>query len=218
MSRVTELLRRHGLMKPKVQPPMDKAAALRVLAEARDLLAALGVRAWLTDGTLLGYHRERDFIGHDQDVDLGCAIAAYDDRIIERFAGAGLECTNVFGRRDCGLELSFRKDGVSLDLFFFYEEGARRWHGAWRRTRDGRRKRRNLIKYYYDAFGLAEVEFKGERFLAPEDVERYVVTKYGEGWRTPVKGWDWAFGPANAVATDVVLDEARPPFNRASVT
>jgi hypothetical protein len=49
------------------------------------------------------------------------------------------------------------------------------------------------------------VEFLGETFSVPADTLRYIETMYGKDWRTPVKDWDWAFGPPNAVGTDFFL-------------
>ena len=200
----TDFLVAVGLRRKRVRKLVSREAALAGLVEARRLLDGLGMRCWLTDGTLLGFYREGDFLGHDKDIDLGCLIEEYKDGLVPAFAAAGWRLSHVFGRRDCGLELSFEKQGIKVDLFFFYREDGGLWHAAWRRVD---KKTRNMIRYGYDAFGLREDTFLGEKFLVPDDTLKYVATKYGEGWRTPVKDWDWAFGPANARATDVRMRE-----------
>jgi hypothetical protein len=184
---------------------MDPESAFLNIVEARDILGGRGVNCWLTDGTLLGIYRGGDFIRHDEDLDFGAFIDDFDDGLILDFTDNGWKLYNIFGRRDCGLELSFRKRGIKLDIFFFYREGSRAWHGAWRKIKEGQKVRRNLIKYYYDGFERAEIEFRGERFGIPRDTEKYLATKYGPGWRAPVKDWDWQFGPSNAVRTDIVI-------------
>lgn len=189
----------------KQKAPIDKDDALKNLVEAREILEKLGIRYWLTDGTLLGFYRNGDFIDHDEDLDMGADIGSYNERMILDFTDSGWKIANVYGKRDCGLEISFKKRKIKLDIFFFYTENGKMWHGAWRKHKENGILRRNLIKYSYDAFGLKKAVFKGEDFQVPEDPERFVVTKYGKNWRTPVKQWDWEFGPSNAEKTDIVI-------------
>lgn len=196
-----------GLGSDRQPAAPQRQTVVRNLIDAGEVLRSLGIDFWLTDGTLLGYFREGDLIEHDLDADLGLSIGDYSDDIIPSFKRVGFDLKYVLGEKKRGLELSFIRDGVKVDLFFFYRESGRLWHGAWRGFDKGRR--RNLIKYYYEPFELKEVEFLGGRFNIPADTEKYVETKYGKDWRTPVRDWDWAMGPANAVATDVVLDENR---------
>lgn len=192
-----------GLRGDKKPEAVPREVVVRNLIDARSVLDSMGICCWLTDGTLLGYFRENDLLAHDRDVDLGIRIEDYSDFIIPEFRRHGFDLKYVLGEKRQGLELSFTRDGVKVDLFFFYREDDRLWHGAWQGFDKGRK--RNLIMYYYEPFSLKEIEFLGETFNVPEDTLKYVETKYGKDWRKPVKDWDWAFGPANAVRTDVVL-------------
>ena len=184
---------------------MNKDDALKNIIEAKNILSSLNIDCWLTDGTLLGYYRDNDFIDHDQDLDLGALISSYNEKIVLDFIDAGWKLDNIFGKRNCGLAISLKKRKIKLDIFFFYEENGVLWHGAWRKVKDNGITRRNLIKYIYDKFELREIEFKGEKFNIPANPEKFIITKYGNGWKTPVKEWDWEFGPTNAVKTDIVI-------------
>lgn len=192
-------------LKKDVDKSINKESALKNIIEARDILNNLKMDYWLTDGTLLGSYRNNDFIDHDEDLDFGAFIDNYNDKLILDFVDNGWKLVNVFGKRDCGLEISFKKRGIKLDFFFFYKEGDKYWHGAWRKFKKDGKKLRNLIKYYYDDFKLTEVDFKNEKFNIPQNTEKYISTKYGPDWKTPVKKWDWEFGPSNAVKTDIIL-------------
>ena len=173
------------------------------LVEANEILKDIGVRVWMTDGTLLGYFRENDLIAHDFDADLGCLIEDFSDEIISALQKRGWELAYVWGEKKQGLELTFKKGQVKVDIFFFYtDEDGRLWHGAWRKHD---KKLLNLIKYYYDPFELKEVEFLGTKFYIPKDTLKYVSTKYGPDWKTPQKEWNWTFGPANAHETDIII-------------
>ena len=194
-------------IKRRTGPAISRETVVRNLIDAREVLVSLNITFWLTDGTLLGYYRDGEIIEHDIDADLGLYIDDYSDDIIPAFRRAGFDVKYVLGEKKQGLEVSFVREGVRVDLFFFYREGGRVWHGAWEGIDKGRK--RNLIKYYYDPFDLKEVEFLGSRFNIPADTQKYVQTKYGEGWGTPVRDWDWAMGPANAERTDVILKENR---------
>lgn len=196
------VLRILGINRGRRVDTVSRETVVRNLLDARSVLNSLGIEFWLTDGTLLGYFREGDIIEHDRDVDLGLMIECYSDEIIPAFRRKGFTVKYVLGEKKMGLELSFERDGINVDLFFFYREGDRLWHGTWQGIDKGRK--RNLIKYYYDPFELREIEFMGAVFKVPANTLEYVEAKYGKDWRTPVKDWDWAMGPANAVRTDVV--------------
>ncbi len=175
----------------------------RNLIDANRLLRKLGVRSWLTDGTLLGYYRENRILPYDNDADLGLFISEYSNAITAEFISAGWELAHVYGRLACGLQLSFRRNSAAVDLFFFYQEEDKFWHGAWKPERKG--KVRNLIKYYYEPFEFQEVDFLGEQFTVPAETAKYIAAKYGDDWEVPQEDWDWAFGPANAIGTEIRL-------------
>jgi len=170
--------------------------------DAKEILNKIKVRHWITDGTLLGYFREGNIIEHDIDADLGCRIEDYTDEIIPAFLRNGWSLVSVYGEKKCGLELTFSKTKARVDIFFFYKEEDKLWHGAW--TNDGRGNY-NLIKYIYDDFDLKCINFLGTEFMAPADTLKYVMAKYGSSWDKPQKKWDWAFDPEKCIRTDVFM-------------
>jgi hypothetical protein len=171
---------------------MNAEYALANLVDARDALVSCGARPFLVDGTLLGCIREGGFIGHDLDVDLGCFIEDLDvEAMTDAMTSAGFAPWKSYGTPERGFQLSFKRHGIKLDVFFYYiGERLTRFHAAWLKD--------TPIRYTYPPFSLAPVSFLGETFLAPDDPVRFLVTKYGLDWRTPVTPWDWAWGPKNA--------------------
>ena len=162
------------------------------LVSARDVLERLGIRPFLVDGTLLGAIREGDFIGHDTDVDLGIWRSEWRAWIIPHLTQHGFNLHKVYGDLDRGLQYSFKRRKIKLDLFFYYDDGDVVYHAAW--------KNGQPIRYPYARFDLKRLAFRGAVFWAPADPVRFLETKYGPEWRTPVKEWDWAWGPKNAEA------------------
>lgn len=181
---------------------MDHRLAFRNLVDIRDVLEAHGLHPWLTDGTLLGFHREKKILDHDIDTDFGMEATELTPDIPVWLQEKGFALCHSLGRPDLGFEYAFVRDNIRTDIFFFYEDNGKFYHAAWL----GSEKGLNMIKYVYDPFfPLQRVTFLGEDFWAPGDIEKYVLTKYGPDWRTPKTQWDWAFSPVNHVRTDIWL-------------
>lgn len=177
--------------------------ALDNLKSAQLIFKNMGIKSWITDGTLLGKYREGNFIGHDTDIDIGCFISDYSKDILPNFIKNGWELVNVFGTEMCGLEITIKRNSIKLDIFFFYSELNSVYHAAWLNIFDekGIITKRNMIKYNYDKFELVESDFLGIKINMPKDTLKYITTKYGENWQTPQENWDWAFDPKNAERT-----------------
>ena len=171
---------------------MNLLRARANLLEAVDALTRIGVRPFLTDGTLLGAVRERGFIGHDLDIDLGCFIEENREGIVPAMLAKGFSLYKTYGTPDRGFQYSFKRHQIKVDLFFYYLDPERQefFHAAWLWGKP--------IRYGYPIFTLAPYPFLGSTFLAPADPVKFLETKYGMDWRIPKTPWDWAYGPKNA--------------------
>lgn len=172
---------------------MDKRIALENLLIVRDRFAAAGIPMFLSFGTLLGALREKDFIAHDDDVDVG-VFSRDRDRIVAlmpELEKRGFSTRYVRHARHYKLE----RQGTELD-FFFAEE---------KRTLRGRRwdleGRATIAARHLDAFD--EIEFLGHRFPVPRDPLTVVKNLYGKTWNVPIANstsrQDWAGRLAKAL-------------------
>ena len=109
---------------------MNKEIAFKNLKEARDLLNKLNISWFLMGGTLLGFMREKDFIPHDDDMDIGVFIQDWTPKITEEFQVQGWQWASKMGTNEAGLEYRFIKDGIQLDVFFWYKEQHYYWYAA----------------------------------------------------------------------------------------
>ncbi len=184
---------------------MDQKKALGNLVTASNVLADLKVRHFLSDGTLLGAVREKNFIEHDSDLDIG--VIAEDLQTYEKLGSLiywmlenGFELRHIFGHLTKHFEITFMRKEIKLDMFFFFKVGDKRRHHAFQNGfRNGES---DIITYEYPAEiveNLSPIDFLYNVFPAPRMREEFLKIKYGPEWRTPVKSWDWRFGPRNVV-------------------
>ncbi|GAG75447.1 unnamed protein product, partial [marine sediment metagenome] len=83
---------------------MNKENALKTLLDLKEVLDSLNIKFWLSDGTLLGFHRESDFISHDPDIDIGIFIEDWDDTALKILKNKNFKLKWQFGLEECGLE------------------------------------------------------------------------------------------------------------------
>ena len=155
------------------------------------VLNELGIEYWLEAGTCLGAIREKDFVPHDSDIDIGLRDVDQADQLEQALQKAGFNYIHTFGKKDNGYEFSYSKHGVKVDFFFFYEDDNIMWHSAWSGD----------TQYHYDYpkrlfEDLKEIKFRDIDTYVPNPPEEYLTIKYGD-WKTPVKEWDWDTDPKN---------------------
>ncbi|KAK4293586.1 hypothetical protein Pmani_033731 [Petrolisthes manimaculis] len=168
-----------------------KHKAWKLLSKVSTLMSQLNISFWLSSGTCLGFFRQCDIISWTKDVDIGVFAEDYKHTLIPAFEKRGLKLTHRFGKITDSFELSFSGDGVKLDVFFFYTEGATMWNGG-TQARTG-----NKYKYVFPSFTLCWTEFLDIKVRVPCDTEAYIVANYGPSWFTPTQHWDWKASPPN---------------------
>jgi len=158
---------------------MDREKARYLLFAVADALESRGIRFFLDYGTLLGAIRERDFIEHDNDIDLG----VFDDILADyaRFYGI---CRDLWkhgirlGAIWDGGAICFRYADLSLDLNRYVKAD-----GQYAISLYGK-------KSYYPARHLDEldqIEFCGRVFSCPKYSDELMTLGYGDTWKSPVK-------------------------------
>ncbi|MGR8920359.1 MAG: LicD family protein, partial [Gammaproteobacteria bacterium] len=158
---------------------MGSERARAALFAVADALEAAGVRFVLTGGTALGCVRERDFIGHDNDIDL-CALPGSDAAAI---AGAfdqvdALRVEAVEYQDDLLLRVIVgHEQGARTDVFLYHEAPEGWWFGI--------ERGREALAWIDSPFEPRPAIFHGREFLLPHPAERYLVENYGPDWRTP---------------------------------
>lgn len=176
-------------------PDFRPDTAGEVLAEILDLLASAGVSAFLTAGTLLGYHRQGAPLAHDRDIDIGvirdsrggpdiaAILRAHDRILLPRITRPG---DRYFG-------LAYK--GVAVDIFLFDRSGEYLTCGFSDLAGD--------IQWRFKKFEIALTTYGGRQWPVPNDPERYLADSYGPQWQLPDKGFASAISSPALYRTDV---------------
>ena len=147
-------------------------------------------------GTLLGLTRTGDFIPHDDDLDIGILIENWNPKITEEFQKAGFQWSRQLGTKELGLEYTFFKNGIQLDIFFWYEEKDKYTYCAWWKSNHPL----NIVKLQFDLFELKLQNYPGHgEFLIPNNPEHWLEQIYGKDWRIPNSDWHWCASVKNIV-------------------
>lgn len=156
-----------------------------VMRSCCDVLEYLGIRYRLTDGTILGLHREGDFIKHDNDIDVDimfpCAVDEIESSMNKIEMNLGRKV--VYKSKPQQL-VYYSADQMIFDMVFWGKKGGSVVNYAeegYERMQPAR---------FFDRLGM--IEFQERVYPCPSDLEDWLGMRYGKDWRTPktYKG-DW---------------------------
>lgn len=169
------------LMKDKIILLDKQKHFFRILKLIKKVMGSAGIKFFLTSGTLLGYQREHNILEHDKDIDIGIFEAEFIKaggfkKIVTLFRDEGFTPVLMLGTEGEGLQISFTKEGVGLDIFVYYEYDDQHYNI------DCYYRFVKRLKYLYKKFELKECIFLGEKFMIPDNPVRHLLDDYGEGW------------------------------------
>jgi hypothetical protein len=167
---------------------------LKTLETVMEDLSEMGLRPCLGYGTLLGAYREKQFIAHDDDVD-----------ILVEFADEGLTRQKAYALRaklidqldpnkyrvsseskvleHLNIHLYLKETNIMIDVFPYWNDGE------------------NVLLHMENMAiraiprailaGRTEIELAGKTFMAPTETEAFLVERYGESWNVSDKYHEW---------------------------
>jgi phosphorylcholine metabolism protein LicD len=151
-----------------------------------DAMKELKINYWLEFGTLLGAIREKRFIPHDFDIDVGAFIDDYNERnefVLNKY---GLKRKRIFlvDTGSYAREETYTYKGVNIDIFYFHKRDGEIYCHGFEESQD-------LIEGYivrelsFKFSGLKYIDFYGRQILAPANVDEHLKASYGENYMLP---------------------------------
>ncbi len=156
----------------------------KMLETVLDAGRALGMRLFLTYGTLLGHVRDGGFIAHDWDIDLGIL---QDDIPQMGMLQRAVESKGYSIARKSRHRMAFRDrfNLIHLDIDYYFFDDTKYFHHIFNVGKS------ELYTFSYPAAilsSLVEVQFLGRiSALVPGDADGFLTETYGD-WRTPQTG------------------------------
>lgn len=156
---------------------INKEISLDNLLLLKTILCEHDIIFLLAFGTLLGVVRDKDFISHDEDIDL-IVWEEYKQKffdLLPEMKNYGFEVAR-YDRREL---ISIIRNGEYIDIYFFKDNG------------DGFNTSgaiffpSNLIREATD------YEFKHTLFKVPKEYISFLDYEYGNDWRTPIQWNDF---------------------------
>lgn len=166
-------------------------AALDAIRSIKSLTKLMRLPIWIMSGTLLGWYRQCDIIGHTTDLDFASwGFLAHNDtkriviKTIEQIKST-LWFYLTFGYPDNGYEMAFLTPSqMKLDLFFAYKSGQDSWI-----TTGYLPVSKLYFRYKYPKFTLCSTSLLGEKVLVPCHPLSVIKAEYGLNWKVPDKEW-----------------------------
>ena len=172
-----------------------------VLRKFKAIMETNNIFFWLEFGTLLGAYREKDFIAHDLDIDIGLFIDNDKDKIERALISGGFKKLQEITIDDgkYGLEQSYLYKGVKIDLFYFTIKNDEMYchtfkaseNKTWNETileKGGLVIQEHVFPYH----GFITMEFKGMTFNVPNEIEKHLSANYGKNFMIKDPNWNYS--------------------------
>jgi len=158
----------------------------KTLLDMADILDKANQTFFLSCGTALGAIREKKFIEHDGDIDLGIFAKDYNPAIENEILKV-FKLKHRLGSTDSGYELTFihPDTNINIDIFIHYPENDYVWTPSFFGVCDISKNK--MCRFKYTSFGLKKIDFIGRQFNVPDPIGRYLEESYGVDWKIPKK-------------------------------
>lgn len=184
-------------IKFKQQVRKMRKNGLEMLSMADKAFNSMGVKAFLSFGTLLGAYRDKSFIAYDPDVDLGVLDANLPENMIEVMAKYGfhLHKQNFIQTTGKVIEDTYIYKGIHLDVFHYFEENNDFYTlvAQLHETKDWKEANAN-DGFPCEKVPVVKTDFHRQPFMGievymPINTHEWLVDMYSETYMTPIKNW-----------------------------
>ena len=156
--------------------PLDLSICKELLLDVKSVLDAHGIEFCLVFGTLLGAYRDNNFIAHDSDIDIGVVGADQAESIRQIIHRGEFAKKGIVSFKERMFTLGRDNHYIDIYPFIKYQDSYKSLLGF------------TFIDYKITESDMpfSEIDFLGEKFKAPADIEKYLIERYGKDWKTPI--------------------------------
>lgn len=164
---------------------IDKSIARDNLKLLKKYFDDNGLKYILAFGTLLGAIRDKDFIDHDEDVDL--IVFDKDKEKIYDTLFSIQEIGFSVVRNDRRGLISIMRKGEYIDLYFFSNYKSNLYYCG------------GILCPCQFLDNLTTIDFLGDEYYAPADYKGFLLYRYGETWETPIEWNNYSMSPIKKI-------------------
>lgn len=154
---------------------------------------------WLDFGTLLGMHRDKGLIKHDQDMDFGIIIEDYNDFQEKEnlLLCNGFKKTRELYYDNEIMEISYDYNGLNVDFIIYKREGncVKSVVVGYLLDALNRPCKFESSKYAIAFSGLKEHDVDGIKVKIPVNTHEYLEYQYEKDFLIPNKFYNWRDNP-----------------------
>lgn len=168
--------------------PINKEVLYKNLCDFCDVFESLGIKYWLSHGTMLGVYRDGDFITGDDDADIGACMSDREKgvkaEILLRNRGFYVPPTGDPRKPiDPQSNMPYSdtvaiRDGEKIEVWWFAQKDGQYIYDIYREPE------LHHDKKFYDE--LRYFDFKGRLFPIPNYAEEWLTMMY-DNWKIPQK-------------------------------
>ena len=168
-------VRRYSNIGKLNQKSLNAKGLEKTLIKGCSVLEELGVKYWISSGTLLGLNRDKNLIPYDKDVDIHVLADMDIYKIVKKMPFNSV--LRVVSSNNRYMQFAFFDEETKaiFDIFFFYEKADLLVN----------RNDYGIFWYPIDKIqNLTTISFNNRKYPAP-DPSWYCEFMYGKDWRTP---------------------------------
>lgn len=178
-----------------------KKNSLSVISEFTSCLDKNRIPYTIAFGTLLGGIREKGFIKHDCDIDLAMWIDERPENLPEILSEVGFKLEHTFSIENAtlGLEETYTKAGVGIDIFYFFPAINKHPYCCDFLVCDGTATYASSMKKHGRVLARRiempmtrermVVDFEGLKLYAPINAHELLEFRYGSDYMIPNPKW-----------------------------